>query len=107
MKYFPPIWTFYFLNKSQKCKRLLCNVNFLVASQETKKIKIKRKNLLLVHPSKVFDIRHKCMIFVDIILRFNKSYNHLSHAFVYLAKLSIFKFALVETLLNFITLSRY
>lgn len=98
MIYFPLIWTFYPLNKSKKCKRLLCNMNFLVASQETNKIKIKRKNLLLVHPSKSFDIRHKCMIIVDIILRFNKSYNHLSHAFVYLAKLSIFKSAqVVET----------
>ncbi len=47
MIFFPLIWTFYFLNKGQKCKRLLCNMNFLVISQETNKIKLKGKTFSL------------------------------------------------------------
>jgi len=49
---------------------------------KNQKSKIKRNNHFLIHHLYFFDIKHKCIITIDV-----KTYNQMSHGFAYLVQI--------------------
>lgn len=57
---------FYSLNLKAKNVEECYVTCILVASQKLNNFKIKKNNPILVHPLDFFDIKHNCMIIIDV-----------------------------------------